>query len=732
MSNELLHTLNNLIAEVEVQAEVMGWTYHEAFFEKMSEILTENGDIKFPTFVEYQSQDSSGRVMRADGYHFDEDDEDVKKTRKEQLVELTIIISDFTYEAKGQDVNVIDTLNTQELERKFSQVKRFIQACSTSEILEGMELSSPDAKLIGLITKNFRKIDRINIHYVTTLSFSGRLKEFEQDSVEHIKLNKQLFDINRYHNLLTSQTGGEPTEILFDDFGYPSLIALKTNKGSSAESLLLAIPGQLLFGIYEQFGARLLEQNVRTFLSARGRVNKMMIATLKDRPSMFFSYNNGLTATASAIIGGEQTENTVAIKGLRNLQVVNGGQTTAAIHYSKFKNGNDLSEVFVQMKLSIIEPEKLDEVVPKIAEYANSQNKVNAADFFANHPFHRRFEELAKRFKTPKMENTISNSGTFWFYERARGGYTNELTKLKLKSQKDTFTASYPKHQLVKKEDLAKALMSFLGYPDVVSKGGQAAFLKHADIVGMPDDFKKKENAINETFFNESIAKIIIFRELEKLISKSDWYEGGGSRACTITYSLSWLAQYLKAKDKFLDLQVVWRQQKLTKELEMLFEWLTPRIYQALKDSTPDNLSAVPQWAKRKGCWEIIKRFECNIDDTLLENVTISKELRDWDKPDKPKAQREYNEAQRFVAMARLKPEDWKTIFLFLNKHNIMQKVLPNSKTALSRLMAMDVRTARYRPIGEKEAKQIFPIFEILNEYDFPFSEHNIEECLYK
>ena len=135
MSNELLHTLNNLIAEVEVQAEVMGWTYHEAFFEKMSEILTENGDIKFPTFVEYQSQDSSGRVMRADGYHFDEDDEDVKKTRKEQLVELTIIISDFTYEAQGQDVNVIDTLNTQELERKFSQVKRFIQACSTSEIL---------------------------------------------------------------------------------------------------------------------------------------------------------------------------------------------------------------------------------------------------------------------------------------------------------------------------------------------------------------------------------------------------------------------------------------------------------------------------------------------------------------------------------------------------------------------------------------------------------------------
>ena len=57
MSNEILQTLNNLIAEVEVQARLMGWSYQEAFFEKMSEILVENGDIKSPTFVEYENQD---------------------------------------------------------------------------------------------------------------------------------------------------------------------------------------------------------------------------------------------------------------------------------------------------------------------------------------------------------------------------------------------------------------------------------------------------------------------------------------------------------------------------------------------------------------------------------------------------------------------------------------------------------------------------------------------------
>ena len=295
-------------------------------------------------------------------------------------------------------------------------------------------------------------------------------------------------------------------------------MALQTSVGDDTESMLLAVPGQLLFGIYEQYGARLLEQNVRTYLQARGNVNKGMIATLVDNPSMFFSYNNGLTATASQIFGEKKSDNTVEIRGIKNLQIVNGGQTTASIHYAKFKSGADLSKVFVQMKLSVVDPEKLDIVVPKIAQYANTQNKVNAADFFANHPFHRTFEELSRKFASPKSNNTLSIGGSFWYYERARGAYANETYKLKTKAQKDAFILANPKSQLIKKEDLAKALMSFEGFPDAVSKGGQAAFIKHAERVGLPDDFKKQQYKINEFFFKHSVTKVIIFRELKNLL----------------------------------------------------------------------------------------------------------------------------------------------------------------------------------------------------------------------
>ena len=179
---------------------------------------------------------------------------------------------------------------------------------------------------------------------------------------------------------------------------------------------------------------------------------------------------------------------------------------------------------------------------------------------------------------------------------------------------------------------------------------------------------------------------------MEKLISKAEWYEGGGSRACTITYSLAWLAQYLKAKGKILDLQIVWKQQELTEDLEKLFIWLTPKIYEALKDSTRDNLTAVPQWAKRKGCWDIIKNFDCNIDNNLLDGVTISKEMKKWESPDKPKGQREYRQQKHWIAMTSIRPENWQAIYTFLNRHEIMREVPGKAKSGISKFMCMDNR----------------------------------------
>ena len=52
-------------------------------------------------------------------------------------------------------------------------------------------------------------------------------------------------------------------------------------KDSSCKSYLLVFPGKLIADIYDKYGDRLLEQNVRTFLQFRGGVNKSILTPSK-------------------------------------------------------------------------------------------------------------------------------------------------------------------------------------------------------------------------------------------------------------------------------------------------------------------------------------------------------------------------------------------------------------------------------------------------------------------
>ena len=90
-------------------------------------------------------------------------------------------------------------------------------------------------------------------------------------------------------------------EIDLRDFGGPLPVLPAQHTDGQHESYLAVLPGEVLADIYDRWGARLLEQNVRVFLQARGKVNRGIRLTLENEPSMFFAYNNGITATAEAV-----------------------------------------------------------------------------------------------------------------------------------------------------------------------------------------------------------------------------------------------------------------------------------------------------------------------------------------------------------------------------------------------------------------------------------------------
>src|SRR6201999_2980414 len=100
---------------------------------------------------------------------------------------------------------------------------------------------------------------------------------------------------------------------------------------------------------------------------------------------------------------------------VKDLQIVNGGQTTASIHDVAQRTKADIYQIQVAVKLTVVGEDQLSAIVPLISRYANSQNKVNEADFEANDPFHVQIEKWSRSVWAPAVGG--SQIQTRWFYE---------------------------------------------------------------------------------------------------------------------------------------------------------------------------------------------------------------------------------------------------------------------------------------------------------------------------
>jgi hypothetical protein len=123
--------------------------------------------------------------------------------------------------------------------------------------------------------------------------------------------------------------------------------------------------------MYEEYGSRLLEGNVRSFLGKTGKVNRAIRETIMKSPEMFFAFNNGIAATATSVETKDGPDGPRLLSAT-DLQIVNGGQTTASLAFTRRKDGADLSHIFVQMKLSVVDAEKSGELIPKIQKSLSS------------------------------------------------------------------------------------------------------------------------------------------------------------------------------------------------------------------------------------------------------------------------------------------------------------------------------------------------------------------------
>ena len=650
MELTLEETLNWLSAEVNSFSEMNGSLTEEAFFQVFTDEIIAAGEIDNADRCYFKKLG-----MRIDGYGSDPIDSDN---------ELNVIVADYSSSETIENVNKLD------IENVCKRSGNFISKCLSQDFINEMDVSSPEYGFEDMVRLRWKDISKIRIIFITNKSLSIRKTEFHPLPILGIKSEFICWDINRLQQYKNSGKEKEPISIKLEDFGGAISALNATNPNDICESYLCIMPGETLAKIYEKFGNRLLEKNVRVFLQARKKsVNDGIKTTIEKEPGMFFCYNNGLTATACNI-KKSLTNHGIAIDIIDDFQIVNGGQTTASIFYSS-KRDVDISDVKVQMKLTVVEDKKSQEIVPKISEYANSQNKVNKADFFSNHPFHRVFKKLSDLKSAPPAPG--SNQITYWFYERVRGEYA-EAKQSKSKPERKTFDNIYPRKQLVTKTDLSIVLNSFEGYPDIVSKGAQKSFQHFSVLIREEWDKQGLENKkFNDQYFISSMSKVLIFRIFEKLVSSQEWYEKGGYRRNIVTYSLAKLNMILKQKGLELNFEKIWKNQTINEDLEEILLSIGFEAQNHIENPPEGTIKNRTEYAKKKTCWDLFKKTDLDLPDKF-DSFTISKSEGLKIRKEGIKLKKMDNEFSSQMQVINYGGSFWTKVLEFSNQNNLLLK----------------------------------------------------------
>lgn len=557
-----------------------------AFMEVVSIELIETGFIEGFEHCHYRAT----RGMRVDGYWFNDEGA------------LDVFVADFDCRRE------LETLTRTEVDAAFKRVVNFFQASLQGDLEP--DVTTPEYGLVRQIADRKTKLHRVNFYLTSERVLSDRFQGFPDGEVAGINATYHIWDMARFQRQRSSRGHKEPLDINFVEAFGNGINCLPANLVSNSyQSYLLVMPGSILAALYDRYSARLLEQNVRTFLQARAQVNKGIRSTILNEPQMFFAYNNGITATAQEV-ETRKTENGLQIVRMIDLQIVNGGQTTASLFHTQRRDKADLSQIVVQMKLSVIDSGRSELIIPRISQYANTQNRVNAADFFSNHPFHTRMAEFSRRIWAPPQQG--AQRETKWFYERARGQYIDAQSKLTPGEQK-RFRAEYPKTQMFTKTDLAKFENVFDEHPRWVNLGGQKNFGQYAQRIGK--EWDKSSTGFNEFYYQRVIARAIIFRRTERIVSEQPWY-GGGYRANIVAYAIAAIGECCRRRNQAPDWRRIWKSQAVYPSFEAAIA-ISAQFVNGFIMNPQSGISNVSEWCKKEACWSRISEHIKTLGDKL-------------------------------------------------------------------------------------------------------------------
>lgn len=567
----------------------------EQFTDLMLEYLADAGEIDDREICSHQA-----RGIKVNGYAFSNNNES-----------LDLFVSLYTGEYPPIRISKTD------LQTQLKRLRTFFDR-AVSRNYTNLEESSPAFDLADRIHQLRGKLTTVRLFVLT--DGLANIDTIKDDISESLRISHHVWDIQRLHRLASSGIHAEPIEIDLEKTVGGSLPCLPMPEENPVYSTYLCIiPATALADLYEKYGPRLLERNVRAFLQMRGTINKGIRDTIINQPHMFLAYNNGISTTAESVEITHLEDGNTAIRLIRDFQIVNGGQTTASIYHTRTKDKKDISKVFVQVKLTVLKkPEDIDTIVPKISEYANSQNKINAADFTSNDPFHITLQKLSRKIWAPaKPGNQLE---THWYYERVRGQYQDDKGRKISPRQQRVFGEQNPPGQRFTKTELAKYENSWDGLPHLVSLGSEKNYrefiLRYREAGEFIPDIP---------YFSLLISKAILFRQTDKIIGGLKY---GGYKAQIVTYTVALLSNLTGRR---INLEKIWKNQGLSPALENAIVSLSRAVHAHL--TRPPGGKNITEWCKREECWKSLLRKEAILPENLTgelveESILLSRDCR--------------------------------------------------------------------------------------------------------
>lgn len=597
----------DFLEEVKINAIATGEGSCASFVSAFSRRLQDIEFLSDFTSSYFEGTGKYNKKIRVDGYSYDEFD----KT-------MHLVIADYDGSTSEAYLSKIKAKKIQK------RLVNFTYEARNNSLHQRIEMSRPCWDLVDLMKEKELELQKYSFHIFTSSIIPSDVVKLESEDIDEIPTECQIWSIERLFNICSSDIGRNAVEIDFKEYTSNGISCLNASETITKDfrSFLCIIPGTVLADIYDKYGSLLLEGNVRSFLSTKVAVNKKIRTTIIDFPERFFSYNNGISATAMNV-QIESTSEGQRLISAKDFQIINGGQTTASLSNARYKDKCNLNEVFVQMKLTVIEKiadEEAIKLIQDISRSSNSQNKVSDADFFSTHPFHVQMEHFSQKLYARAING--SQFDTKWFYERARGQYLQKQMRL-TRAEKKKFLLQNPKNQLITKTDLAKVRNTWDGFPHIVSRGAQTNFVDFAEKT--TKEWNKGEvDKFSDKYFQETVALLLIYKYMEKMIPNQTWYLQG-YRANIITYTIAFMRMLIKKQfnNKDLDLISIWSRQAVPNTVQQTLIDLSEKVYFKITDSTR-SVENVTQWCKREECWNSVKNISYILPDSIENFLTAN------------------------------------------------------------------------------------------------------------